>query len=50
MELLGEWLMWNLVSVYSVAVLLLEQNRCMACDKRTIGSKIVLDAPDGTPS
>jgi hypothetical protein len=25
------------------------QYRCMVCAKRTIGSEIVLDAPDGTP-
>ena len=30
----------------SVVVL---QNRCMVCAKRTIGSEIILDAPDGTP-
>ena len=27
----------------------LEQDRCMVCAERTIGSKIILDAPDGTP-
>jgi hypothetical protein len=26
------------------------QGRCTVCAKRSIGSKIVLDAPDGTPS
>jgi hypothetical protein len=25
------------------------QDRCMVCAEHTIGSKIVLDAPDGTP-
>jgi hypothetical protein len=25
------------------------QDRCMVCAKHTIGSEIVLDAPDGTP-
>jgi hypothetical protein len=24
-------------------------DRCMICARRTIGSEIVLDAPDGTP-
>ena len=24
--------------------------KCMVCAKRTIGSEIILDAPDGTPS
>jgi hypothetical protein len=27
----------------------LEQDRCTVCAKYTIGSKIILDAPDGTP-
>ena len=27
----------------------LEQDRCTVCAKRTIGSDIILDAPDGTP-
>ena len=30
-------------------VLILTQDRCTVCVKRTIGSKIVLEAPDGTP-
>ena len=24
-------------------------DRCMVCDKRTVGSEIIFDAPDGTP-
>jgi hypothetical protein len=32
-----------------VIVLILTQDRCMVCVKCTIGSEIVLDAPDGTP-
>ena len=28
-------------------VLILTQDRCTVCDKRTIGSEIILDAPDG---
>jgi hypothetical protein len=27
----------------------LTQGRCTVCAERTIGSKIILDAPDGTP-
>ena len=27
----------------------LDLDRCMVCVERTIGSKIILDAPDGTP-
>ena len=30
-------------------VLILTQDRCTVCDKRIIGSEIILDAPDGTP-
>ena len=30
-------------------VLILMQDRCTVCVERTIGSEIVLDAPDGTP-
>jgi hypothetical protein len=30
-------------------VLLLIQDRCMIYVKRTMGSEIILDAPDGTP-
>jgi len=30
-------------------LLILTQDRCTACVERTIGSEIVLDAPDGTP-
>jgi hypothetical protein len=28
--------------------LILTQDRCTVCAERTIGSKIILDAPDGT--
>ena len=43
MELLGEWVMWNLVSIHLEIVLVLVQDRCTVCAKRTIGSEIVLD-------
>jgi hypothetical protein len=49
MELLGEWVMWNLVSVHLEIVLVSAQYRCTICAERTIGSEIVLDAPDDTP-
>ena len=29
--------------------LILMQDRCTVCIERTIGSEIILDAPDGTP-
>jgi hypothetical protein len=41
--------MWNLVSVHLERVLVLVQDRCMVYTKCTIGSEIILDAPDGTP-
>jgi hypothetical protein len=30
-------------------VLILTQDRCTVCTEHTIGSKIILDAPDETP-
>jgi hypothetical protein len=41
--------MWNLISIHLETVVVLVQDRCMVCAKRTIGTEIVLDAPDGTP-
>ena len=38
-----------LVSVCLDIVLILTQYKCAVCAERTIGSEIVLDAPDGTP-
>jgi hypothetical protein len=43
------WVMANLVSVRLETVLESVQDRCMVCVKCTIGSVIVLDAPDCTP-
>jgi uncharacterized membrane protein len=40
---------WNLVSVHLKTVLVVVQDRCKVCAKSTIGSEIVLDAPNGTP-
>jgi hypothetical protein len=40
--------MWNLVLVYLEIVLVSVQDRCTACAVHTTGSKIVLDAHDGT--
>jgi hypothetical protein len=40
--------MWNLVSACLETVLVSVQDRCTVCAERTIGSKIILDAPDGT--
>ena len=41
------WVMWNLVSIRLEIVLVLVQDRCTVCAVRTMGSKIILDAPDG---
>ena len=49
MELLGDGVMWNLISVHLETVLVSVQDRCMVCAKRTIDSEIILDRPDGTP-
>jgi hypothetical protein len=49
MELLGERVMWNLVSVRFETVFVSQQYRCAVCDERIIGSEIILDTPDDTP-
>jgi hypothetical protein len=49
MELLGEWVMWNLIAVRLETVFLAVQYRCRVCAEHTIGSEIVLDTPDDTP-
>ena len=46
MELLGDVGHVESCSVRLEMVLVLVQDRCMVCAERTIGSKIVLDAPD----
>ena len=42
-------LKWKLVLVRLEIVLMLMQDRCTVWVERIIGSKIVLDAPNGTP-
>ena len=49
MELLGDVDHVESHSIRLEMVLVLVQDRCTVCAKRTIGSDIVLDAPDGTP-
>ena len=49
MELLGDVGHVESCSVYLEMVLVLVQDGCTVCAKRTIGSDIVLDAPDGNP-
>jgi hypothetical protein len=48
MELLVTLVMLNHVLARFEMVLVSVQDRCMDCAKHTIGSGIVLDAPDGT--
>ena len=40
---------WKLVSVLLEIVLILTQDMCTICVECVIGSKIILDAPDGNP-
>ena len=49
MELLGDVGHVESHSVCLEMVLVLMEDQCPVCVERTIGSEIVLDAPDGTP-
>ena len=49
MELLGDVGHVESHSVRLEMVLVLVQDWCTVCAKHTIGSDIILDAPDGTP-
>jgi hypothetical protein len=49
MELLGEWVMWNLVSIRLETVLLSVQYKSRVCAERTIRLEFILDAPYDTP-
>ena len=50
MELLGDMGdVEYLISVNLEVVLILTQDRCPVCAERTIGSEIILGAPNGTP-
>jgi hypothetical protein len=50
MVLLGDEAQLEARSVYIEIVLILTQDRCTVCAECTICSKIVLAAPDGTPT
>ena len=50
MELLGDVGHVESHLVCLEMVLVLVQDRCIVCAKRTIGSDTVSDTPDGTPS
>ena len=47
MELLGNEVKWNLVSVRLEIVLVLVQDRCTVCAEQ--GSDVISEAHDGTP-
>ena len=49
MVLLGDDAQLDARFVHLDIVLILTQDRCTVYAKRTIGSEIVLDTPDGTP-
>ena len=49
MELLGDVGHVESHSVRLEMVLVLVQDRCTFCAGRTMGSEIILDAPNGTP-
>jgi hypothetical protein len=50
MVLLGDELKWKLISVRLEVVLVLVQDRSMDYAECTIGSEIILDAPNGIPT
>ena len=50
MVLPGDETQVELVVVHFEIVLILTQDRSAVCAEHTIGSEIVLDAPNGTPS
>ena len=42
------WVTWNLTSFRLETILVLVQDSCMVCARRTIGSDIVLEALNGS--
>ena len=48
MVLLGDEAQVEAILVRLEIVLILAQDRCTVCAERTIGSEIILDAPNGT--
>jgi hypothetical protein len=49
MEVLDKWVKWSLILIRLETVLVSLQYRCTVYAERTIGSEVILDAPDGTP-
>jgi hypothetical protein len=43
------WVMYNFISFCIEILTILMLDRCTVCAEHNIGSKIILDAPDGTP-
>jgi hypothetical protein len=48
MQLVVTCFTWNLILVYLDMVFVLVPDRCMVCAEHTIGSEIILDAPDNS--
>jgi hypothetical protein len=48
MEVLDEWVMWNIVSIRLETVLVSVLYKCTVCAECTIGLEIIFDAPDDT--
>jgi hypothetical protein len=49
MEVLDEWVMWNLVLVHLETMLVSVQYWCTVCTECIIGLEIILDASEDTP-
>jgi hypothetical protein len=49
MEFLDDKVKWKLILVHLEIVLILTLERCTVCAEHTIGSEIILHAPDETP-
>jgi hypothetical protein len=49
MELLGDVVKMKFISDCLEIVLISMHDRCTVCAERTIGTEIILDAPDYTP-
>jgi hypothetical protein len=47
--LLVAWIMQKLILICLEIVLISTQDRCTVCSKYTMGIKIILGTPDGTP-
>jgi hypothetical protein len=44
------WVKWKVISIHLEIMLISMQDQCTVCVECTIGSEIILDAPDDTPT